>query len=265
MALSSLSGKIQTIFQWTAQKNLTGGPYNPVTNQGTIPKQQAYGTNVANAAAGGADEVFSFQQAITAGSSATIDLTAMTNLVLEASVSIVRIKGWQIRLLSAADDSTISPAPNASSTVTVTNNVTVPHPLGFRTGGSGLTLAITQSGGTINGVSIGAAGTLYPKSASFCVVPQQASGSGGVISVTTDSSGVPTSVAVVAGGTGYSNATVGSVVQGFFTLTTGNAQAYIDVTAAGQTVSSTQKNIKLLNNDPSNAVTVEIDVFGATT
>lgn len=268
MALTSLTGKFVTTFQATPQ-NTNGNPLaNPITTQATLIKNSPCGTQYGNTTAGGGDQVFSFQQAISAGSSATIDLIAMTNLLSQTSQAIARLKGgWQIRLLSATDDPSLSPAPNASSTVTVSNvGLDSPGNLNFGTGGSGLTVALTGSG-AVTAVAIGAAGTGYPKSSVLLCSPVQAGGSGCAFGVITNSSGVPTSVVFItgAGGSGYSAATVPTIVVGQFTLTTGNAECNIDVTATGITVTSTKKNIKIYNNDASNAVTVEFSAFGGST
>ncbi len=265
--LSTLVATISTEFKWQSGINLTGSVYNPIQNTGDIRKNQNLGTAAGNTASGGADELFSFQQGITAGNSATIDLTTMTDIMQRTNTAIVRIKGYQIRLLSAADDPTISPTPTATSTITVTNNgPTLPAALDFNTAGSGLTLNVTNSGGVINAVAIGTAGSGYIKSAHFIVSPNQASGSGAVISATTNSTGVPTSVAIVFGGAGYSdNTSLPSTVVGQYTVLTGGAHMYFDPNANGFcAVDSTHKNISIRNNDGSNAVTVEIDIIGCT-
>lgn len=266
MALSSLTGKIATLFQATPTVNLTGGVYQPISTQLTINKQQVFTSTTANAVAGGADQVFSFQQAITAGSSATVDLTAMTNLLNQTAQAIVRAKSWQMRLLSAADDSTITPAPNAASTITVTNNgPATPCALpNFICSGSGLTVTLTVGATIVTAVAISAAGSGYPKSATFICSPRQAGGSGCLFMVTTNSSGVPTAVTFITGGggTGYTAATVPTTPVGQFQLTTGNAMCLVDATAAGALVASTSNNLKIYNNDASNAVTFELDLFG---
>lgn len=265
---SSLAGSMATTFNWNAQVNLTGSAYNPSTNASAINKRQQFGTAVGtNTQSGGADECFSFQQGVAAGASASIDLIAMTDLLQRASSTIARIKGYQIRVLSATDDATISPAPNASSVGVVTNiGPATPSPLDFANNGSGLTLAVTQTGGVIDSVAIGAAGTGYPKSSAFLVCPVQAGGSGAVVGVLTNSSGVPTSVVLVFGGAGYSDATIPTVVAGQYAILTGGAHMYFDPSATGFClVSATQKLIRLINTDQANAVTFEIDVFGAST
>jgi hypothetical protein len=269
VGISSVSATISTEFKWTVSNTLTGGNYNPTTNAGDLRKSQGFGTNVSNTTSGGGDEVFSFQQAISPGSSATIDLTAMTNLLQQTGVSIARIKGIQFRVLSGSDDTTLSPTPTSTSTVTVSNEgLAVPCQLDFGNGGSGLTLALTTSGGAITSVALGAAGSGYPPSNTFLVTPNQSGGSGALVAVTTNGSGVPTTAALVAGtgGAGYTNATVPTTVVGHYNILTGGAHMYFDPAANGFcTTDATHKNVKLYNLDGSNAVTVEVDVLAATT
>lgn len=265
--ISTVAATLSTEFKVSScGNNLTGQVYNPVGTTVDIRKNYNIGTAAGNGAVGGGDEVFSFQQGITAGSSATIDLTAQTNLVQQTSVSLARIKGYQIRLLSSTDDTTLSPAPAVGSTIVVTNNgPAVPNALDFGNGGSGLTITYTVSSGAITAPSIGAAGSGYPPSSTFVVTVNQAGGSGGVIAVTTNASGVPTSVALVTGGAGYSAGTVATTVLGQYLLTTGCAHMFVDVTAAGVTISATQKNIRIYNLDGANAVTFEFSFIGGTT
>lgn len=264
MALSSLTGNLTATANWTAQNNLTGSTYNPVQNSSRISKSCNIGTAAANAAAGGADQLFSFQQTISAAGSATIDLYAMTNILQQTSQAIVRLKGYMIQLLDATDDSTIT-TPVAASMIVTNNGPALPNPLDFNTYGSGLTLALTTSGGAIGSVAIGAAGSGYLPSSTFMVAPNQSGGSGGVIAVTTNSSGVPTTVALVAGagGSGYSNATVPSTVLGQYLVLGGGIHFYVDVSAGGfAAVSSTSRNIKLFNTNASGTATAQLTFFG---
>ncbi len=267
---SSLTGQMATTFAWNAQVALTGSAYNPTINSSNINKRQPFGTNQGtNTQTGGCDECFSFQQGVAAGGSATLSFLAMTDLLQRANSTIARIKGYQFRVLSATDDPTISPAPTASSVGVVTNlGVTLPSPLDFATGGSGLTVTLTQSGGAVTGIAIGAAGTGYPLSTHFFAQPVQASGSACVFMATTNGSGVVSAVTFItaAGGAGYSDATVPTVAVGQYTILTGGAHAYFDPSATGFClVSATQKNVLLLNADAGHAITFEIDCFGAST
>ncbi len=271
MGISTVVAALQTEFKWTVSNNITGVNYNPTSNSGDIRKTYNFGTASANAASGGGDEVFSFQQTISSASSATLDLTAMTNLLQQAAVSIVRIKGVIFRLLSQTDDSTIS----ANSTnVTMENQTPAnPAPL-FPNGGSGLTLALTTGGGIITSVAIGVAGSGYPKSATFLVTPQQAGGAGGAVFVLTNASGVPITTTLVAGsgGTGYSNATVPTTPTGMVSLAGGSSvlqgsvYCYFDAAAGGfmTGLGAAAKNIKFQNLDGTNSATVEVNVFAAT-
>ncbi len=106
MALSSLSVTPQNNLSWTAQNNLTGSNYNPITNSGRITKQVAYGTSIANAAAGGANEFISYLISLAAAANTTVNLQAVTDILNTANVNLARIKGYEIRLLSTSDDAT---------------------------------------------------------------------------------------------------------------------------------------------------------------
>lgn len=263
--LSTLSGNLSTSFRvGNAANNLTGSVYNPVSNSVTISKSYSLGTSKTNVQSGGADQVFSFQTTVSGGATATLNLTNMTNLLLQSSVAIARIKGIQLRLLSTADDSTIqTTGGSTSSAVAVANNtVTTPAAI-FPNGGSGLTLTLTVSTGAVSGVAIGAAGSGYPASTTFLVAPQQTGGSGATVWVTTNGSGVPTTVGVASGGTGYTAATVPTAVTGHVLLNSSSAYMYFDPSANGYAtgLSSTNQNISIFNLDPTNVATVEVDVF----
>jgi hypothetical protein len=76
------------------------------------------------------------------------------------------------------------------------------------TPGSGLTVTATVTGGALASIALDNPGSGYPASATFNVMVNQAGASGGIIAVTTNSSGVPVSVAVTGTtGSGYSAAT----------------------------------------------------------
>ena len=266
--LSSLNAIVGTTFQWQAQNNLTGSVYQPITNSGNIIKKYQLGTSDTNNTSGGADQIFSFQQGVPANSSATVDLTAMTNLLGQAAVTIARFKSYQIRLLSADDDPTISPAPNTGSQAVISNmgNVANVTALDFGTGGSGLTLLASVLAGALNTVSLCTAGSGYPRSKTFLVCPSVAGGSGGVVAVTTNTTGVPTGTpSVVAGGAGYTNTAVNTTVLGQYMLNDGDAHLSINITNTGIPLSSTSKNLVIENVDTVNAITVELDFPGAST
>jgi hypothetical protein len=269
MGISSITGtSMATVTKWTCSNTQVGS--NPIGTSYTINKVQQFGTSNPNNASGGGDEVFSFQLGISAASSATVDLNAMTNQLAQSAVSIARIKCWQIQTLSASDDATLSPAPNANSTATITNiGPANPSSLDFGSNGSGLTLDLTVVAGAINVPSINTAGSGYLKSSAFLVSPAQNSASGGAIAVVTNSAGIPTSVQLVtnSAGSGYTNsANVPAVELGKYNVLTGGCHTYFDPKAAGFCViSAVSKNVKIQNNDSVNAVTLQITAFGATT
>lgn len=275
VGMSTVTGTaISTVFKWQVGNNLTGSVYSQITNTGTITKQYNFGTSAANNASGGGDEVFSFQQTISAASSITIDLNAMTNLLAQSAVALARIKGYQIRLLGLSDDSTIS---NQATSVTVTNSVpNSPSPLDFGSAGVSGQVSLTLVTSAVSVVALVATGTNYPPSTYLLCAPQATSGSGCVFAVSISPSGIPTSVVSVAGGTGYASGTVPFVPVGYYTLSNqqsstttsgqGGAHCHFDCTAAGfLPVSTTSRKITVFNNDPNNVATIELSALGATT
>lgn len=104
MAIGTLTVTVSQIQRWNAQ-NSPSGSIAPITNGSQNSLQQDYGTGSANNTLGGADEYFNFLLTLTASSSSTVDLTAMTNVLAQATVSIARIKAFQFQLLSVAQDS----------------------------------------------------------------------------------------------------------------------------------------------------------------
>lgn len=256
-------------YRWTVGNNLVGGIYNQTQQSSAATTPYQIGTANANNTTGGGDQPFSFQQTIGAGNSATLNLDAMTNLMGQSGISIARIKSAMIRLLSAANDSTISPAPNTTSKICVTNrNVSVPASLYFGAGGgNGLTLNITNAaGGVINTAAINTNGSGYLPSATFQVAVNQINGAGGVISVNTNAAGIPTAVVISNGGTLFNAANnVPTTELGSFWLQTGNASMLIDVTPNGTPISVNSQNLFIQNMDSANAVTPEFDFAGAST
>jgi hypothetical protein len=252
---------------WTSSLSQTGGPYPPLASSATITASYTVGTQAANAAVGGGDLFFSFQQGITAGSTYTLNLASMTDIMQRGSIVPVRLKQMRIRLLSAANDGTINPAPTATSTMTITNiGPVTPSPFTFNNGGSGATVTLSTSTGAVTGVAVGAGGTLYAPSGSFFLAsPIQAGGSGNVFLCTTTTGGAVGTTTFISGtgGSGYSNGTVPLIPVGQQLLTTGASQMYGDITAAGWLLpTSTQKNVYLTNNDSVNAITAEISFAG---
>lgn len=265
--ISTVTASMKASFLWQCGNSLTGSAYQQTTNNGGIAASYPFGTAAANSAVAGADEVFTFQQAISGAGSATVDLTAMTNILQQATVNIVRIKGYMIRLLSAANDGTITVPPATAIAVTNIGPAT-PSPLDFGNGGTGATVTMSVGSTIVTGVAVGVGGTGFPPSAGFLMSPVQTGGSGCVFLATTNSSGVITAVVFIAGsgGTGYSAATVPMIPVGQYAINSGGYHQYCDPLAAGfLAVSATQKMFTIYNLDPTHTATVEIDVIGATT
>jgi hypothetical protein len=111
-ALSSLTSSLLMQMGWTATKTITGDNYSPNSNSTTLKKSFATGTSAANAAVGGGDELCSSITSIAASGTATIDLTSMTEITGATGISLARLKGILIRLLSVVDDATNGTACN---------------------------------------------------------------------------------------------------------------------------------------------------------
>lgn len=268
--MSTVTSSIGATFSWQTGNNLTGSAYQQVQNAGTIQKTVTMGTSSANSAAGGGDEVFSFQQTISAGSSVTVDLTAMTNLLQQASVSIARVKGMMIRNLSTTDDSTIN-SPGSRKIFVFNYGAANPSPLWFQSGGTGLSLNLAvNAGNVINAVSLNTnaaigGGSGYPINTNFMVTPAHNTGSGALIMATTNATGVVTSVTLLTGGSSYTICSVTGVPAGSCLINGGGFQACSDVVAAGfLLVSSSQKNFSVANVDQTNVATMELDFLAAT-
>jgi hypothetical protein len=119
-AISSLTATITAAIGWNASNTLTGSDYAPNSNNSTPKKQLSLGTAAANAAAGGADELYSAITSLAGSASASIDLTSITDILATAGVSLARVKGIMIRLLSVIDDTTIG---TAASAINIDNTV----------------------------------------------------------------------------------------------------------------------------------------------
>lgn len=263
--IGTVRATVTTIFSWLAANTPGAGVvYNPISNPLTVQKQYQLGTQVTNTLAGGADEVYSFQQTIAGGGSATFDLFSLTNAIGQLA-PMVRLKALQIRLLSAADDPTIVPAPTATSQIVVTNQgVTAPVSLDFGVVGSGLVLNLTTALGVVTAVTISTAGSGYPPNFTFLTSVAYSPGAGLVVAVTTNASGVPTTATLLSGGTGYAPGTVPAVPLGAYGLYTGGAHMHFDLNPLGfSAVSASSRNMVIVNTDSLNPVTPELDFIGA--
>jgi hypothetical protein len=108
--LDSLTATFTTQIGWTAQKNIVGSDYSPNSNASTIKKTLTVGTSIANASAGGGDELYSFVTSLAGAASASIDLTAFADILNQSAALLARAKVIIIRVLSVADDAVIGTA-----------------------------------------------------------------------------------------------------------------------------------------------------------
>lgn len=141
MAASTLTGSITHSVQATLGKTQTGTDYSPLAASFSLSKKISFAGTTANNAAGGADDCISYIVSIAASGTSTIDLQALNSLLQLSAGAIVRIKGWQIRLLDATDDATNG---TACTDITVGNaasnaqqlNLTATHTMTIYSGGS---------------------------------------------------------------------------------------------------------------------------------
>lgn len=119
-AITSLSVTVTAGFNWTAANTLTGSDYGQNQNSSNLRKTLSMGTSAANAAAGGADQLYSAITSLAGGASASIDLTSLSNILAATGQSFARVKAIMVRLLSTTDDSSIG---TAATSVKIDNTV----------------------------------------------------------------------------------------------------------------------------------------------
>ena len=89
MALDSLSATLSCQLSATGARNITGDDYSPLTQTVSLKGSTRLGTAAANDAANGADECVSFILTIAVSDTGQIDLTDLTDILEQSSVSLV--------------------------------------------------------------------------------------------------------------------------------------------------------------------------------
>ena len=120
--LTTLQANLTVQMGWTATLQLGGGAsaIAPLSSSNSIKKTLTAGTTAANAAVGGANEMYSAMTALTASASVSIDFTSVSDIMGQTAGSFARLKGIMAQLLSATDDSvngTAAAAVNIDNTV----------------------------------------------------------------------------------------------------------------------------------------------------
>lgn len=124
--LDSLSVAFKPTISGSIGKNITGTAYQPISVPVALVKSGlSFTRNNANNAALGADELISSVISIAASGNTTVALNSLTDMLLQAGVSLARVKGYRVQLLSVADDSVNG---TACSSVTVGNAASTPFP-----------------------------------------------------------------------------------------------------------------------------------------
>src|SRR5262245_33557169 len=117
MAFDAFTGTLTVNAGWNASKNVSGLT-NPNNNTNNNVKQMAF--SLGAAVAGGVNELYTTLLSIAGGGNASIDLTAITDILGATGISLARVKAIVIRLLSTADDATLG---TAASSITIDNTV----------------------------------------------------------------------------------------------------------------------------------------------
>jgi hypothetical protein len=119
MSLDTLQLTFKVSVSGQGAKNPVGQDYQPIEEPIAISKQVGpFLQSNANNAALGANELISQIFTIAASGNLSLDLTNLTDILFQASISLARVKGILIRLLSATDDATNG---NGCSGVTIGN------------------------------------------------------------------------------------------------------------------------------------------------
>lgn len=106
---------------WSASANKTGSTFQAIKNSGSLGDPTfTIKKTYANAAVGGGDMLVSAITSIAGAGAATIDLTALNDVLERSGGSFARLKYIEFMLLAAADDS----QGTAASQVTIGNAAT---------------------------------------------------------------------------------------------------------------------------------------------
>lgn len=143
--ISNLSGNVGDSIGWSASNNITA--QQPIGQGDNVATNYNFGTQAANNAVGGADEVVSFLQVIAAGGSATVNLLSITNIMQQAGVALARVKAYKIRLLANSGKGAVDAVNGtACSSITVGNAGSNPNTLEFGTGNPTFTFTVNKGG-----------------------------------------------------------------------------------------------------------------------
>lgn len=101
--LNSLTATITVSTQFNASNTLSGYT-NPLTNTQSLKSTATLGTSVATTVLNGADEVYSALIPVGNSATATLDLQNFTDVLGSAGISLVRVKSFQVSLLSSGQN-----------------------------------------------------------------------------------------------------------------------------------------------------------------
>jgi len=100
MPIDTLSASTGLTFSWSAEDNLVGEDYSPLSNTSNVNSSISFLHSTANTELGGANLLSSFIEVIPASGTATIDLQNILNILQQTGQNYARVKSWCMRLLS---------------------------------------------------------------------------------------------------------------------------------------------------------------------
>jgi hypothetical protein len=144
MPLTTQQSSLQSIANVNGSLAVAGLA-NGLGGQTIASKTQQLSLAAADAAIGGADEVYHSLLSISASGNVTINLQSFTDIAGQATISLARIKGFRIHLLGANDAAPDGTAGNACSSITVGGGASNPNVLNM----AGTTPTITINNGSV--------------------------------------------------------------------------------------------------------------------
>lgn len=293
--VSSLAITFAPSISGNVGKSTTGSDYKGPSQAASLSRSNAFTNGNSNTSSLGADEFISFVLSVAAGASAVVDLSSLTDFLLQSGVSLARIKGYRLNLLSVAQDSVYGttctqvtvngpiPAPVQTSPSTASTGgsiatgtyyykITAKTAAGETTGSNEESVTTTGSASTVTlnwssvpnatgyniyrGSAAGSEDTLIATVSSGSTVTYTETGS-----ETTSSVSPPTVNTAATPTTAQLNGV--SPLSGFI-LYNGDYQEWSTANANGWTVGS-NVDLYVYNNDASHSAALQITLVGGTT
>jgi hypothetical protein len=122
--LDTLAVTFSPSISGSAGKSVKGLDYKGPSQPIGISRTFSFGKSNANTSVGGADEFISYLFMIPGGTVGIVDLTNLTDYLLQLGVNLARVKAWRFNLVSVGQDSTNG---TACSKVTIGGTIEPPY------------------------------------------------------------------------------------------------------------------------------------------